>query len=94
MEQNKMSDNQFDALWQRAEAEGYASRLAAEYPAWRARRRRTEGSLLGMALVAAVALPLALREPAMHDFDRVVCNRTGIADAQWAALAADLLKEA
>ena len=24
MEQNKMSDNQFDALWQRAEAEGYA----------------------------------------------------------------------
>lgn len=88
-----MTEEQFDTLWQRAEAEGHASRLAAEYPAWRQRQRRTVGMVAVLAIMVAVAVPLLTVQHTPKEFNRVYCNRTGTADAQWAELAAEMLTE-
>lgn len=87
-----MTEEKFDALWQRAEAESHAERLAAGYPAWRQRQRRMTGIAAAVLVAAAVATPL-LSPSAENEFEHVYCNRTGTADAQWAAVAADLLAE-
>ena len=64
-----MTENEFDVLWKRAEAEGYGRRLAAEYPAWRQRQRRN------ISIVAALLIIV------------------GTSDAQWVALASEMLME-
>lgn len=86
-----MTDEQFESLWQRAEAENYGNRLSAGYPAWRHRQRRTFGMAAMFMVVVAVVLPLALRQPSPKGYGRVYCNRTGIADSRWADMAADIL---
>lgn len=87
-----MNEQKFEQLWQRAEAESHASRLAGEYPAWRTRRRRTAG----MAAVAAVMLAVAVPALAPHhsSYGNVYCNRTGMAEKQWVDLASDMLLDA
>lgn len=86
-----MDDKRFDALWQRAEAESYASRLAAEYPAWRTRRRRTAGIMSAMVLAIAVAAPLVYHpRPSVH----IYCNNPAINDNHWTEMADALLMEA
>ena len=89
-----MTEREFDELWQRAEAEGYGQRLAAEYPSWRQKQRRIKGFAIASVVVVAMALPLLNTN--LHqsrDFDNVYCNRTGTTDAQWASLASEMLME-
>jgi ferric-dicitrate binding protein FerR (iron transport regulator) len=87
-----MNEQRFDELWGRAEAEGYASRLASEYPQWRVKRRRTIGTLTGLVLAVAVATPVLMPHNAAEDTSvKVYCNRTGTADQQWVDLADELL---
>lgn len=87
-----MNEQRFDELWGRAEAEGYASRLASEYPQWRAKRRRTMGTMAALALAVAVATPVLMPRDAADDtIYKVYCNRTGTADQQWVDLADELL---
>ena len=88
-----MNNQDFDRLWQEAEASGMAHRLAQEYPAWARRRQRTHNSILAVLCVGvmtATTIPLLI--PTHHeDYIAVCCNRTTIDDAQWVALAADML---
>lgn len=88
-----MNEQEFEQLWQRAEGAAHGRRLAAEYPVWRQNRRRTVGTMAMLAIVVAVALPIFTAQHAPKDFERVYCNRTGTADAQWADLASTLLLE-
>ena len=86
-----MNDRDFEQLWERAEAEGHAARLTAEYPDWRHKTRRTLSMAAGVALVLAVATPIALSPSATGSYNKVYCNRTGIQDQQWVDLADELL---
>lgn len=89
-----MTENQFDELWQRAEAEGYSQRLAAEYPAWQRRQNRIITVVTSLVLVVAVAVSvLTIQQRQIRTYEKVYCNRVGTADAQWADLAAEMLME-
>ncbi len=89
-----MTENEFDELWQRAEAEGYGQRLAAEYPEWRQKQRRIKGVVLASVVAVAISLPLlktVYQQPG--DFENIYCNRVGTTDAQWVSLASEMLME-
>lgn len=89
-----MTENEFDKLWQRAEAESYSRRLAAEYPVWRQKQRRTISIVAALLIVVTVTVSLftkQLHQP--QDYKKVYCNRIGTTDAQWVTLAAEMLME-
>lgn len=88
-----MNEKRFEELWERAEAEGYASRLASEYPAWRTKTRRTVGMVAGLALVVAVAVPALMPHKTLDStyYAKVYCNRTGTDYQHWVDLADELL---
>lgn len=91
-----MTENEFDELWQRAEAESYGQRLAAEYPAWQRKQRRIATVVTSLVLVVTVAVSLHTllqRQPQPQNYEKVYCNRVGTADAQWVSLAAEMLME-
>lgn len=88
-----MNEKQFEELWVKAEAESHAEKLAAEYPVWRQKTRRTLSMAAGVALVLAVATPIALAPSANVNYNKVYCNRAGIQDQQWVNLADELLTE-
>ena len=86
-----MNNKQFDTLWDMAEAEGRGARLAAEYPAWQARRRRATGMVAAVAAVLIVATPMILPQRETGDYLKVYCNLRGSNDRQWVDLAEDML---
>ncbi len=86
-----MDEKRFEELWERAEANEYATKLAAEFPAWRAARRRTAGIVTGMALTIAVAAPLAFHP---HSSEHIYCNNSSYSDSYWTETASALLLEA
>ena len=88
-----MNEKQFEELWVKAEAESHAEKLAAEYPVWRQKTRRTLSMAAGVALVLAVATPIAMSPSATCNYNKVYCNRAGIQDQQWVNLADELLME-
>lgn len=89
-----MTENEFDVLWRRAEAESYSQRLAAEYPAWRQKQRRMLSVVAALLIVATVAFTVfAIQQRQLRDYEKVYCNRIGTTDAQWVALAAEMLME-
>ena len=89
-----MTENEFDVLWQRAEAEGYSRRLAAEYPVWRQKQRRTLSVVAALLIVVTVTFSVfTIQQRQLGNYEKVYCNRTGTTDAQWADLAAEMLME-
>lgn len=87
-----MTEQEFEALWQRAEAAPHAERLTQEYGPWLRRRRRTAGTLAAVAVMALAAVPLIDYSMAADKrYDGVVCNRSGIADSHWADVAGHIL---
>ena len=89
-----MTENEFDVLWQRAEAEGYSQRLVAEYPVWRQKQRRTISVVAALLIIVTVSVSLCSTQ--LHqsrNYEKVYCNHAGTTDAQWAALAAEMLME-
>ncbi|MBR4913369.1 MAG: hypothetical protein IKZ54_11090 [Bacteroidales bacterium] len=89
-----MTENQFDELWQRAEAENYSQLLAKEYPAWRRKQNRIATVVTSLVVVLAVAVSLfTIQQRQIRTYEKVYCNRVGTADAQWATLAAEMLME-
>ncbi|MBO4599652.1 MAG: hypothetical protein J5641_02825 [Bacteroidales bacterium] len=88
-----MTTEEFDNLWQEAEAEGMARRMAKEYPAWERKQRRWRNGIVAVAvcgLMTTATLPL-LAPKEHEDYVAVYCNRQGTTDAQWVALAAEML---
>jgi hypothetical protein len=87
-----MNEQRFEELWDRAEAENYAKKLASEYPTWRTSRRRTMGMVAGVALLIVVAIPTLMPQKAVDTvYAKVYCNRTGMDDQHWIDLADELL---
>ena len=87
-----MTENESDVLWQRAEAEGYSRRLAAEYPVWRQKQRRTLSVVAALLIVVTVTFSVfTIQQRQLRNYEKVYCNRTGTTDAQWADLAAQML---
>jgi len=86
-----MNNQDFETLWEMAGAEGRGARMAADYPAWRVRRRQTTG-LAAMAVVAAlVATPMLLPNHSTDDYLKVYCNNQSATDRQWVDLAGEML---
>lgn len=93
-----MNEQEFERLWQAAEAENYAQQLRDEYPRWQARRRRNMGVAASLIVAVGIALPLLHRPqteaPAQHEsYVTAYCNRADMADKYWVDLASDLLME-
>lgn len=91
-----MTEQEFDALWHRAEAAPHAARLMEEYPAWRRNRRLALGGVASMAAVVAVALPLLTHPaPAATSDNYLVayCNRSDMTSQYWVEMADALLME-
>ena len=91
-----MTEEEFDALWQRAEAAPHTARLMEEYPVWRRQRRRNLGVAASLVAVAAVALPLLSGPQASTNDDSysvAYCNRPEMADQYWVDMANALLME-
>lgn len=84
-----MTNEEFDQLWQRAEAESYAERLSQEYPEWRAKQRRNSGLAVVVAVMMAVAIPVLM--PHHSGYGKVYCNRGDIAESQWVSLTSEIL---
>lgn len=92
-----MTEEQFETLWQRAEAAEHASMLSAEYPAWRNKTRRNLGVIASLVAVVAVSLPL-LSHPLSATTDgnctAAYCNRPDMGGQYWVEMADALLMEA
>lgn len=92
-----MKQEQFDELWSRAEAERYATKLAAEYPAWRTRQRRRMSVAALVLVVAGAAIPLTLggAQPMLeHEgYAKAYCNKADIEDQYWVDLAGEMLMD-
>jgi len=88
MEHNKTS---FDEIWEREERQGLQRRLRNEYPAWRSRRRTGMAVAASVAILAVAGVSIFNLQPASHPYDGIACNRSGIADAHWADVAANIL---
>lgn len=91
-----MTEEEFDALWQRAEAAPHTARLMEEYPVWRRNRRRNLGVAASLVAVVAVALPLLThQQPTVHNDSYTVayCNRADMTDQYWVDMADALLME-
>ena len=93
-----IDEDKFNEVWERAEAETYASRMKTEYPHWRTRRRRT----VGVAALAIATTGIALQilptktQPmtAGGKHSVTICNRTDMASQYWVDMADALLMEA
>ncbi len=89
---SKLTDEEFDQLWQRAEAERYGAKLSQEYPAWCARQRRRTGLVTVTAVMLAVAIPSLM--PHHNGYGKIYGNSSDITEAQWVKIASDMLMEA
>ena len=90
-----MTEQEFDALWQRAEAAPHTARLMEEYPVWR-RQRRNLRVAVSLVAVAAVALPLLTHpKPTLNDDSYTVAysNRPDMTNQYWVDMADALLME-
>lgn len=89
-----MTEEEFDSLWQRAEAAPHTARLMEEYPVWRRNRRRNLRVAVSLVAVTAVVLPLLTRpQPSTNDDSYTVayCNRPDITDQYWVDMADEML---
>ena len=92
-----MTEQEFDTLWQKAEAAPHAARLLEEYPDWRRSRRRALGTTASVVALVAVVLPLLLHQPTEAtnaNYTAAFSNRPEVTDQYWVDLADALLTEA
>ena len=88
-----MTNQEFDDLWKEAEARETAHKFAQEYPAWIHRQKRRRNIIVAAMFVGAVSatiIPL-LTTTSHDDYLTVCCNRANTDDAQWVALADEML---
>lgn len=98
MEQKLIDEESFERLWERAEAEEYVSQMTAEYPHWRARRRRNAGLAAMAVVVAGAALPMLSTGTKLMTPSKTptvtICNQPDISNQYWVDMADALLMEA
>ncbi len=90
-----INEEQFEQLWEKAGAEPYATKLAAEYPAWRVRRRRTMGIAAAVLLVVGISLPMLQNNNGLSDnYLMAYCNQSDVDTEYWVNMADELLLNA
>ena len=92
-----MTEQEFDKMWQRAEVAPHARRLAEGYRPWLVRRRRTEGALAAVAVIALAAVPILTRQQPMTtdgSYTAAYCNRADVDNQYCVDMADALLMEA
>lgn len=90
-----INEEQFEQLWEKAGAEPYATKLAAEYPAWRVRRRRTMGIAAAVLLVVGISLPMLQNNNGLGDnYLMAYCNQSDVDTEYWVNMADELLLNA
>ncbi|MBR0170423.1 MAG: hypothetical protein IJQ14_06240 [Bacteroidales bacterium] len=90
-----INEEQFEQLWEKAGAEPYATKLAAEYPAWRVRRRRTMGIAAAVLLVVGISLPMLQNNNGLNDnYLMAYCNQSDVDTEYWVNMADELLLNA
>lgn len=82
----------FDSIWEQEEQQGLQQRLRQDYPTWLRRRRQRRTALASIAVLAVAGFSFFnFQSSTSKDYDYVACNRSGIADAHWADVAANIL---
>ncbi len=82
----------FDSIWEQEERQSLQQRLRLDYPAWLLRRRQRRTALVGIAVLVVAGISIFnFQSSTSKDYDYVACNRSGIADAHWADVAANIL---
>ncbi len=82
----------FDDLWEQEERQGLQRRLQQDYPSWLRRRRIRRTALAGIAVLVVAGISVFnFQFSISKEYDYVACNRNGIAEDHWAAVAADIL---
>ena len=82
----------FEELWEHEERQGLQQRLRQDYPSWLRRRRQSRTALATVAvLMVAGVTVLNTQYPSPKNYDGIACNRSGIAEGHWAAVASDIL---
>lgn len=89
MEQRILTTDEFESLWQQAEADAHSRKLVEGYASWNRKRSWVVSGVAACMVGIAVFLPLQMQQPRM--FDKVYCNRGAIADAHWADVATEML---
>ena len=92
-----MTEQEFETLWQRAEAVPHASRLAGEYRPWLRRCHYKIAAMAAVAVMALAAVPLLKGGPlAAEDESGTVayCNTPDKNSQHWLEMADALLMEA
>lgn len=91
-----MTEQEFETLWQRAEAAPHAGRLAEGYRPWLQRRRRTMAAVAAVAVIVLTATPLLKGPSAAVDGNGIVayCNNNDKSSQYWLEMADALLMEA
>ena len=82
----------FEELWEHEERQGLQQRLQQDYPSWLRRRRIRRTALAGIAVLVVAGISVFnFQFSISKEYDYVACNRSGIAEDHWAAVAADIL---
>lgn len=92
-----MTEQEFETLWQRAEAAPHAGRLAEGYRPWLQRRRRTMAAVAAVAVITLAAVPLLKGGPSASVGENgtvAYCNNTERDSQYWLEMADALLMEA
>lgn len=91
-----MTEQEFDSLWQRAEAKTHSTKLMEEYPKWHGNQRRNIGIVASLVIAVAVALPMTThprQDETDRDYTVAFCNKADVSDAYWIEMADALLME-
>jgi hypothetical protein len=87
-----MNNMTFDSIWEQEERQGLQQRLRQDYPAWLRRRRQRRTALASIAVLVVAGFSIFnFQSSTFKDYDYVACNRSGIAEGHWAAVASDIL---
>ena len=82
----------FEELWEHEERQGLQQRLRQDYPAWQRRRRQRQVAVASVAVLMVAGLSVFnYHFSTSKDYDGIACNRSGVPNGHWAAVAADIL---
>lgn len=88
----KLTDEEFEKLWQQETVKGMSARLSGQFPAWNRRRRQRRNIAASLMVASVVGLSVWFASsPDPKAYDSVACNRSGYSDSHWLDVANDML---
>ena len=89
---SELSEQQFEALWERAALHSSLSQMSSEYRVWCKRRVRRR-NILACAAGLCIFTVVAYKYFAMTDsrYDAIACNRSGYSGDYWVDVVNEML---